>query len=397
MRKLNILILYIFISIATALACKQTVLVSNSNDIFVANAPVVIELDKLKKIPINKRHQLAVFINNQEVSSQLDDLDGDGIFDEIVFLADFQPKETKTIVIKPIKDKKRSHFPKEVYTSLLLKNKDGTFTPTKEVWSDKDNMYNKLHHHGVAFESDLIAYRIYFDNKSTIDVYGKKIYQLEIGDTKWYPTEEQLSQGYGDDILLVADWVGVGTVKGFENQLMTHIKQFAKRTQRIVAEGNVRTVVESEVQGWEYEGHKTDITVRYILYANHRDVIAEIRSSHDIQSLATGVQQVGGGSLYHDNQLVGSWGSWFPQPDTIKYAKETVGLGLHIPTMYNANHSVDGVNNLLTFSLKKIEPMRFYFTVIATKEEQNTVTSSSEFFDYLNKWVKTLQPIEVGY
>ena len=34
--------------------------------------------------------------------------------------------------------------------------------------------YHQLHHHGVAIESDLMAYRIYFDKKQTIDIYAKR-------------------------------------------------------------------------------------------------------------------------------------------------------------------------------------------------------------------------------
>ena len=69
---------------------------------------------------------------------------------------------------------------------------------------------------------------------------------------------------------------------------------------------------------------KIDMTVRYTLYARHRDVIAEVSASEDIDKLATGVQQIGGGACFQSNQLVGSWGSWYPQPDTVKYARETV-------------------------------------------------------------------------
>ena len=38
--------------------------------------------------------------------------------------------------------------------------------------SPEVDTYHELHHHGVALESDLMAYRIYFDRKQTIDVYA---------------------------------------------------------------------------------------------------------------------------------------------------------------------------------------------------------------------------------
>ena len=46
---------------------------------------------------------------------------------------------------------------------------------------DKDT-YHSLHHHGVAVESELMAYRIYFDKKQTIDPYCKKKTAVRISD-----------------------------------------------------------------------------------------------------------------------------------------------------------------------------------------------------------------------
>ena len=190
--------------------------ITNPNQADIKDAPVVVKLDQFKKIGQTKRDRLAVYIDGKQVSSQLDDLNNDSIPDELVFLTDLKAGEKKKVQLRSISDKKRVKFPAEVYASLILKEADGSHTNIREISSAKNDMYNKLHHHGVAFESALMAYRIYFDNKSTIDVYGKKQYQLELADTKWYPTDEQLAAGYGDDILLVSGWVGVGTVKGFE-------------------------------------------------------------------------------------------------------------------------------------------------------------------------------------
>jgi hypothetical protein len=386
--------------IAILLACISTsanirLTISNPNQIDIIDAPVVVDLNKHKKIGLKKRDQLAVFIDGKQVSSQLDDLNNDSIPDELVFLTNLKAGEKKKVWLRYISDKKRISFPAEVYASLILKEADGSHTNIREISSDKNDMYNKLHHHGVAFESALMAYRIYFDNKSTIDVYGKKKSQLELADTKWYPTEEQLAAGYGDDILLVSGWVGVGTVKGFEKDKATHINKFDLRTQRIVATGNIRTIVASEVKGWEYEGKKIDMTVRYTLYARHRDVIAEVTASEDIERLATGVQQIGGGACFQSNQLVGSWGSWHPQPDFEKYPKETVGLGLYLPKENHGKQLMEGVNNLIIFLLKKGEAARFYFTTVAEKEEQNEINTAEDFFKYLNYWRRGLSPVIV--
>ena len=377
-------------------AANLSLKVTNPNKVAINNAAVLVELNRYKAIPAKQRANLAVLVNGKQISSQLDDLNNDGIADELVFLMDFKAGQTQQVTLKTIPIAQQVKFPTEVYADLISKPKGGKMEFVKEMSSTKNDMYNVMHHHGVAFESALIGYRIYFDNKSTIDLYGKKKQQLELATTEWYPTDEQAAAGYGDDALRVFDLVGVGTVKGWDGKKTTHIDKFEKRTQRIVATGKLRTVVESEVKGWQYEGKKIDMTVRYILYARHRDAICEVRASEDITNLATGVQSIKTGPTMTDNKsLVGSWGTDFPVTDTIKYEQQTVGLGVYVPIPYAKEQVVQGLNNLIIIPYKKGETLRFYLTAAAQKEEKDTYTSSEQFFEYLKKWSMTLKPTVV--
>ena len=370
--------------------------VTNPNKAELKNAPVVVTLDKYKKISTNKRANLAAIVGGKQISSQLDDLNKDGVPDELVFLLDLKAGQTRTVTLKTIAANQRDSFPTEVYADLISKTKDGKMEFIKEISSTKNDMYNKMHHHGVAFESALIAYRIYFDNKSTIDLYGKKKQQLELATTEWYPTDKQAAAGYGDDVLRVFSTVGIGTVKGWNGTKATHIDKFDKRTQRIVAAGKLRTVVESEVQGWQYEDKKIDMTVRYILYARHRDVVAEVRASEDISNLATGVQTIAGGPTMTDNKgLIGSWGTDYPVTDTVKYEKQTCGLGIKVPKAFINKQATEGLNNLILMPYNKGQVLRFYFTAAARKEEQNPFTSAEQFFAYLKNWGAALEPVVV--
>ena len=370
--------------------------VTNSNNTRINNAPVVVVLDKYKNIPVHERAALAVFVDGKQISSQLDDLNTDGIPDELVFLINLQRKQTRTVTLKTIPSAQRDSFPTEVYADMITKEKKGPKVFVRKASSTKNDMYNTMYHHGVAFESALIAYRIYFDNKSTVDVYGKKKQQLELATTGWYPTDAQLAAGYGDDILQVFSLVGVGSVKGWDGSKATHIDTFDKRTQRIVSTGKLRTVVESEVEGWQYEGKKINMTVRYIMYARHRDAIAEVRASEDIAFLATGVQQTGGGPLFSNKQgLVGSWGTYYPVNDTIKYAKQTVGLGVCVPKVSVLKHVTEGGNNLILMPYHKGEILRFHLTAVSRKEENTPYTSDKPFFNYLSQWANELKPVTV--
>ncbi len=190
----------------------------------------------------------------------------------------------------------------------------------------------------------------------------------------------------------------MGTVKGWNGKKATHIDKFDKRSQRIVTTGNLRTIVESEVEGWLYENKKINIKVRYTLYARHRDAICEVTASEDIDNLATGVQTIAGGPTFAATKgLLGSWGTDYPVTDTLKYEKQTCGLGVFVPMPYAGKQVSEGLNNLILMPYKKGELLRFFITAAAQKEENTTFASAEQFFNYLRQWKNELKAIEVKY
>lgn len=349
--------------------------------------PVVLQLDEYEQIKPEQRAQLAVFLGKEQICSQLDDLNGDGVADELAFLVDLGANETRKATVKTIPDSKRKEFLREVNAQMWRKDKGKkTMYPVTEASSTKNDMYNQMHHHGVAWESDIMAYRIYFDNKQTIDVYGKKKRQLELEACRWYPNDEQLAAGFGDDILRVSGSVGVGAVKPWNGKKSVHITEFDKRTQRIVSQGPLRTICEISVEGWKYENKSIDMTVRYTMYARHRDCQVDVFTSVPVDTLVTGVQKIKGAELYESADMVGAWGTDWPVNDTVKYAKETVGIAVYMPEKQAVRQAQDKVNNLLFFSNSPEKPTRFYLTTVSMKEIGNPINNAPLFFAYMDKW-----------
>ncbi|MCQ2335086.1 MAG: DUF4861 domain-containing protein [Paludibacteraceae bacterium] len=396
-------------SIASAYAAKSAKITVGPLQHDHAYYPVVIDLNA-QQIANKYRSQLGAYIDGQEVSSQLDDLDGDGVADEMALLLPMHRGEKKTVVIRAAKQ--HAEFEKEVHAEMYLKSKtpkDGyTYHEaegkqfyicpvTEQTFTAGEDSYNQMHHHGVAFESDLMAYRIYFDKKQTIDVYAKKTPQLEIDACKWYPTDEQLQAGFGDDILRVSGMIGVGACKPWNGQKMVHFDDVTSRTQRIVSQGNVRTICEVISTGWKVDTSATpvDITTRYTLYAHHRDVQVEVMCSsagddaNQSFTLCTGVQMVGKKAFHSDELTVSSWGTAWPVNDTVKYAKETVGLATYVPKEYYDHAVDDGRNNLIL--LRPGTYVRYYFTCVAQKENCPPAKSEDEFVAYVKEWAETLE------
>ncbi len=271
------------------------------------------------------------------------------------------------------------------------------WTDTMPNYVGKSDTYHSLHHHGVAVESELMAYRIYFDKKQTIDPYCKKKPQLELAQSYWYPNDSLLAEGYGDDILRVSGTVGVGSVKYWNGKKMVHIEPVAERSERIVSAKKDQATIEVAIKGWEVESKVVDMSTRYTMQAGHRDMRCDVSLSEEIEGLCTGVQTIpakGGKDtitmILPNGVLLASWGTDWPVNDSVKYAKETVGLGVFIPKAFAGELVHDKQNNLCLF--QKRSKLHFYLTCVgATKENHPVATSAEEWFVYLRRWAKNLR------
>lgn len=286
-------------------------------------------------------------------------------------------------------------FKTRVHAQMWLKNPDKTLRAVDSASSDKDDMYHQLHHHGPAFESEYAAYRIYFDKKQTIDTYGKKRPRLELAETMWYPSDEQLARGYGHDNLRVFGSVGVGTLKGWdaEKQKMIHITDFKRREARILAKGPIRTVVEMRVEGWRYGGREITMTSRYILYAGHSDVRVENRIEGDYSGLVftTGVMKMAENKEYKKDNVIAAFGRDFPENDTAKWERESVGLAVAVPQKQIVSQIDDKTSYLFQLRPDARGRIDYAFEMLWRKSEWLRGVSDSECILGLMKSVRTAQ------
>ena len=285
--------------------------------------PVVIDLSSLGAGFTVK--SATVFDGTNEIPSQLDDMNGDTRADELAFVINLPAsgKKTLNVILSSLKSDKT--YPARVYAEMLFRtSKKNKYAKGYAIYADgASDTYNVQHHHGAAFESELVAYRIYFNEKQTTDLYGKFHKGLELEESQFYPTGEQLKRGFGDDVIKVNSSCGAGTLRGWDGTQSTLIKPVAVRGQRILASGPVRTIVDAEVKGWQYQNKELNMINRYTLYAGHRDAQVDVLfdAPLDKEVFCTGVQNITGhADMFSDhNGLVASWGTDWPVNDTVKY------------------------------------------------------------------------------
>lgn len=378
--------------------------VTNPSRMERSDEPVIVNLEKYGEVS-----KAIVTVDGKEIPSQLDDTNRDCSNDELCFLANLDKKESKVYTVRLFAEGEQSIYPARTFAELVVPSKNKKLAKNKQdiylrsISFDKKtkDVYHFVHSHGVCFESDLVAMRVYFDNRQTIDLYGKVNKGLVIEQTQFYPSEEQLAAGSGDDCLWVGNTYGLGALRGWDgvkSLLLDHVKY---QEQRVVSEGPVRAIVEVTDNGWTpAPGLKpVNATIRYTIYGGHRDFDVDVRFNKDVSDylFATGLINVKGSSEMADGKgLRGCYGSdWPTGKDDGKHKLETVGLGIYVPSTFFVSQQAANKDDY-TQVVKPVGNKLSYKLAYTSANETYGFKSEKEWYLWLKNWKKQLeQPLKI--
>lgn len=377
---------------------------ANALNVKRSDVPVVISL---KDIPFNVVDAV-VKDGDREVPSQIDDLDRNLRNDELAFVIDMEAKGKKTLTVELYSDKQTErNYPRRTYGDMIVrdfktkkKNKFPGYIHSLSAPEGVD-VFHLLHHHGADFESELVAYRVYFDERQTYDLYGKYNKQLELQTSQFYPDDEQLAAGYGDDVLLAGQTVGLGALRGWDGQKPTMVSPVKSRGQRMVASGPVRTIVELTDEGWQLGGQTFNLRQNVIIYAGHRDCEVQVYQDTPAEGVqfATGVINLNE-KMYSDHKgLVGDWGGNWPNGAKDSIAgkpKIVVGLAVNVPEKYVISEPANQKDQFLyTLGMKGSDRLTYNMAFTCDKETFG-FKDAKEWFAWMKQWKKELDnPVKV--
>ena len=409
----RILIITAVAALATSAMAQniKQVTVKNNSSFERTAEPVTIDLDEAENIK-----SATVTIDGKEIPCQLDDINGNGVNDQLFFLTSLDKKQSKTFKVELSKEYIDKAFESKVYAEMLLTNKKIKSQNKQDLYissltvDNGTNPYWMLHHHGPAFENEMVAYRIYFDERQTVDVYGKYRKALELKQTQFYPDSEQKAAGFGDDVLWVGKTFGVGALRGWANNEPQMLLDVDKRTLSIVARGPLRTIVKVEDRGWNAlypatcsASDRIDMTTLYTLYAGRRDCAVDISFSGKTEGLkfATGVINVKNSVEYSDKKgLRGCWGIDWPvsEKDSAGHKRETVGLGICIPAANLVSELPANKDNYPYVVAPNASTLHYTITFASDNETfEGSHHNSQSFFNYLVQWKKELEePVSIS-
>jgi pectinesterase len=192
-----------------------------------------------ERLPAARRDRVRVreAATGREVVSQVVDADGDGTPDELIFLADFWPHETREFLVEPV--------PATAAAARVHVRHDG-------------------YRDDVAWENELIAFRIYGQGlwnaheyqplvSNGIDVWPKRVRDLVV--ERWYAKGHDayhLDTGEGADFFTVGPTLGAGGTAVWADGAIHRARNFVAH--RILANGPIRGIFELEYEPWEAAG-----------------------------------------------------------------------------------------------------------------------------------------------
>lgn len=386
---------------ASAQTKTVRVTVENSWQADKTDEPVVVKLKDVKKLGFEVKSARVKF-SGRSLPCQLDDMDGDLHADEVFFLVNLKGGETQTYDVELSgKASDETMAKQRVYTALQIRDKQDKHPDVLKVEAKGESfLFNDIYMHGVTIESELTGYRIYFDHRQNIDLYGKKYRRIELPETQFYTSAEQLQAGYGVDVLWAGNAIGCGSFKDWNGAKPENWTDVAVRGQRVVTSGPLRTVVDVYDLGVKAgEEGPFNMHQYYSLYAGHRDLSVEVVFDRPLDHLfCTGVQKVGAtadeetrrghvseGVLRTDG-VAASWGCDYPDMGKKQqWAPEPVGLAVYVPTSYVKSRSEDELNYLYQVKPSKDGTIRYHVSFCADKEEQG-YHSAREWFASLDAW-----------
>ncbi len=282
------------------MAAAPAIRVTHTGDRPLKEAPVVVAWTAaMERLWQAGNH---VLMGPQAVAFQRDDLDGDGKIDELVFLVDLKPGETK---------------------EFRLHNEGPMLNPASRAHA----LMSLKGFDGPGWESDLIAYRIYWNADNAMDIFGKARPTLSLDGWATPGVPHNIENQYGLDVLKVGRSIGIGGFGAWIDGRIHKVSNVMK-THHIRADGPLRAMVDLEYVYWQpgnipdlsreaissKDAPHYDLLVRMSIFAGQKWAQADMQikplGSSPMPQMVTGVPKHEETELIKDEQagILGRWG-----------------------------------------------------------------------------------------
>jgi hypothetical protein len=412
---LSIVFLVVFLSGCENQKKETTteIVLTNTSALNLTDKAVALKRESLSVTDSINTHPLVIF-NTDTIPSQLDDLDGDGAWDELFFVTNFSPKEQKTIQLKWAD--KTPEYP--IRTSVRFGKREAMNEPVKAATEEtvlatdmpKKIGFQKYQTDGPTWENDKVGFRHYLDGRNAKDIFGKKTPNISpenVGINAEGAVEDNyhVMEEWGRDIFPVGNSVGLGGFALFvDNEIQRlgvtvndTLSNIQETNFRIIAEGPVKSVLKYTYNNWEAGGNSYNAeettTIWPGMYGYKNTV--EMESLQGNETLLVGLSNIN-----NENPLIeveiGDWVALI-QHDSLTYERKWImGTAILVPkNKYQGYIEAPKEGQLTDSFLAKIEienkkPVSYYAIAGWALSADKNFKDAAYFKDYVVNLAKQL-------
>jgi hypothetical protein len=250
---------------------EEHLVFTNTSSTDLTDKAISIERSQLKEIPEGSYYPLLISLDGDTLPAQLNDLDGDKVWDELFLVVDLSANEEIRCALTWVE--KAPPFP--VRTSVRFGKRTSIDAPVEPAMSEvlpanelpKSLGYQRYQTDGPSWENDKVGFRHYLDGRNAKDLFGKKIAAIspeDVGVNAQGAVEDtyHVMRDWGRDILSVGNSVGIGGYGLIAGDSLMRlgvtvndaVNNVEETRFRIVAEGPVCSKLNYQYKTWKAGG-----------------------------------------------------------------------------------------------------------------------------------------------
>ena len=257
-RFVQLIVMSAFLMVAACSPPHEELTISNPLALFRVDEPVVISRADLETnyglIPAGML-PLLVSAAGDTIPVQHDDINGDGQWDELFFLATLEPSVSKVFrlvylnmadipVFEHRTNVRFARIQEETYVPLVR----GTRLTAEEGLAG-----GVFQMEGPAWENDRVGFRNYFDVRNGMDIFGKTVPDMVL-DRVGIDEDYHVMQPWGMDILRVGPSLGAGSLAIEKDDELIRVGPDAEGSYELIVHGPMRSVFRLRFDNWAVDG-----------------------------------------------------------------------------------------------------------------------------------------------
>jgi hypothetical protein len=391
---------------------SMMITVSNESNLRLIDAPVHLDIDALLSKKPNFNVKAFVWLaDGEEIPSQAVDTNDDGKLDQLVAVSDFNPGQTKKMILiySPTGDKPR-HYPARTQAELSCKvggkfekNKKGRYEYTGghfenvtylKVPPEHSDHSWYIRYEGPGWESDKVGYRFYLDWRNATDIFGKKIPAMVLQNVgqDGFDSYHEMSD-WGMDILKVGDALGIGAVGMWVDNKAERVSRTDSLICSIISNGPVESRIRTEYWGWKVGNGQYNLTSDLTIDAGSRLTRQVVSISNSPDNLCTGIVKHEGVHVLQSGNEDGNW-AYLATYGLQSLAGDSLGMAVIYQKKDKLELTQDSLNHVVI--LKPENGKLTYYFLAAWEQEPGGITSGQEFKDYLDNVLTQFdQPLQI--